>query len=49
MYLPVGGINWGMKAYKRGYLRARAEISADKEEISSDKSGDIYLQSRTRD
>ena len=42
MYLPVGGINWGMKAYKRGYLRARAEIS-------SDKSGDIYLQSRTRD
>ena len=39
MYLPVGGINWGMKAYKRGYLRARAEISADKD-------GDIFGQKR---
>ena len=46
-----------MKAYERGYLRARAGISADKDgdifgqkrEISSDKSGDIYPQSRTRD
>ena len=40
--IPVGGINWGMKAYERGYLRARAGISAD-------KSGDIYPQSRPRD
>ena len=37
--LPVGGINWGMKAYERGYLRARAEISADKD-------GDIFGQKR---
>ena len=37
--IPVGGINWGMKAYERGYLRARAEISAD-------KGGDICGQKR---
>ena len=37
--LPVGGINWGMKAYERGYLRARAEISADKD-------GNIFGQKR---
>ena len=37
--IPVGGINWGMKAYERGYLRARAGISADKD-------GDICGQGR---
>ena len=31
--------NWGMKAYGRGYLRARTEISAD-------KGGDICGQGR---
>ena len=36
---PVGGINWGMKAYGRGYLRAWTEISAD-------KGGDICGQKR---
>ena len=40
--LPVGGINRGMKAYGWRYLRARAEISAD-------KSGDILPQSCAMD
>ena len=39
-----------MKAYERGYLRARAGISADKDGdicgISADKDGDICGQKR---
>ena len=31
MSKPVGGINWGMKAHGQRYLRARTEISTDKD------------------
>jgi len=38
-FLPVGGINRGMKGHDQRYLRAKAEISAG-------KGGDIYGQKR---